>query len=117
MLKKVLAVEDREHTQTYWEDMLSGKVELIFASSIQEAEEKFVANPDIVAIVMDACVPGAMPNTMPLVEKFRAKFTGPMIATSNDDTFCEELVQAGCNHKCGKNSVPQKLCEILGLQV
>lgn len=113
--KKVLFVEDRAWQQKDWLEALDGKVEIISALSIAEAEEKFTANTDIAAIVMDACVPGDEPNTIPLVKKFRETFTGPMIATSSYFGYRQMLVRAGCDHDCAKYKVPEKLCEILGL--
>ena len=115
VLVKVLIVEDREFMQEIWRRILEGKIEVISALSIEEAERMFAANPGIVAVVMDACVPGREINTIPLVEKIRATFTGPMLTTSDNPAFNQMLIKAGCNHECLKEKVPEKLCEILGL--
>ena len=120
MIKKVLVVEDGELLQKLCKKALGGKVKIVSAFSIEEAEEKFATNPDIIAIVMDGRVPGGepnteSPNTEPLVRKFRTTFAGPMLATSSNPMFCQKLVKAGCDYECDKVFVPQKLCEILGL--
>ena len=115
MSKKVLVVEDEEYLHGKWNRELDGKVVLVSALSIEEAEEKFTTNPDIDAIVMDACVPGDSPTTPPLVRKLRETFTGPMIAISSLGSYRRQLVQAGCNHESTKDSLPQKLIEVLGL--
>lgn len=94
---------------------LSNKVKVIRALCIEEAKKKFAANRNIVAIVMDACVPGNLPNTQPLVKKLREKFTGPMIAASSAPEFSQALVDAGCSHKCDKDFVPDMVRKILGL--
>ncbi len=115
-LKKVLIVEDSYRYQLDYESALDGKVVLVAAFSITEAEEKFATNPDIDAIVFDACVPGETPTTPPLVRKFRETFTGPMIATSSDPFFQQELVAAGCDYESIKDGLPSKLLEILGIE-
>lgn len=114
MSKKVLIVDDEEFWQDYWRKELGEKVVMVSARTIKEAEEQFAANPDIVAIVMDACVPGDRPNTPPLVRKFRETFSGPMIAISSSWNNRDELVEAGCDHTSAKNPLPRKLLEVLG---
>lgn len=114
-MNKVLIIEDKKFLQDGWKRELEGKAEVISALSIAEAEKQFFANPDIVAIVMDACVPGEEPTTLPLVRKFRATFTGPMIAISGSQSYRNWLLQAGCDHECPKHSVVQTLTELLGL--
>lgn len=113
MILKVLAVEDEEMIQNLWRRQLEGKVEIISAFTIKEAEGKFSANPDVAVILMDGCMPGNELNTLPLVRKFRETFTGQMIATSS--RFSWELVKAGCSYECAKTLVPSLLLEILGL--
>lgn len=114
-MKKVLIVEDTERLHRQWREELGNEIELISAYSIGEAERLFAANPDITAIVMDACVPGSTPNTQPLVRKIRETFTGPIIATSGAAFYREGLLQAGCSHEASKNDVPKMVCEVLGL--
>ena len=115
MNKKVLIVEDEEYMYKRWCQELDGRVALLFAPSIEEAEEQFIANPDIVAIVMDACVPGDSPTTPSLVRKFRQTFTGPMIAISRLESYRRQLIQAGCDHESTKDAMPAKVLEVLGL--
>ena len=115
MNKKVLIVEDEEYKYDEWRRVLDDKVVLLFAPSIEEAEEQFTANPDLAAIVMDACVPGDSPTTPPLVRKFRESFTGPMIAISSLGSYRRQLVHAGCDHESTKDAMPAKVLEVLGL--
>jgi len=114
-MKKVLIVEDSQAYQSGWAKQLKGKVEVISAFTRLEAEEKFNANPDVVAIVMDACVPEHKPNTMVLVMEFRETFKGPIIAQSDEPSYRQMLVKYGCNFECKKDDVPAKLCEILAI--
>ena len=114
-LPKVLVVEDLEQFHDFWGSRLEGKVTLVSAFSIREAQEQFAQNPDVVAIVMDACVPGNAPTTQPLVRKLRETFTGPIIATSSLPEYRQELLRAGCDHECEQEMLPQKLCDVLGL--
>jgi CheY-like chemotaxis protein len=115
-MKKILIVEDSQLLQMVWKKTFAGKLEVICAFSVSEAEEKFTIHSDIIAIVMDGCVPGTEFNTGPLVIKFRAKFTGPIIAVSSFPHLRQELVSAGCSHQCDKMFLPQKLREVLNLQ-
>lgn len=115
-MKKVLVVEDDRWRHSQWRIGLDGK-EVLFVSAltISEAEKLFAENPDIVAIIMDACVPGSRLTTEPLVKKFRETFAGPMIAASVDPNFRQMLLRAGCDYESEKDSVSQKLIEVLGL--
>ncbi|MBU2595668.1 response regulator [Patescibacteria group bacterium] len=112
---KVLVVEDDLEWHRRWEKMLEGRVVILSAFSIKEAEEQFALHPDFSAIVMDVCVPGDDPTTPPLVRKFRETFKGPMIAVSSMRAYRVELLLAGCDHESEKGSLPQKLREVLGL--
>ena len=120
-IKKVFVIEDSIFFHKLWGKALEGKVELIWAISIEEAKVKFADNPDITAIVMDGCIieGGALSkalNTESLVKEFhQIKPEVPIIAVSGNPEFREKLVQAGCSHECRKHSVPAKLCKILGL--
>jgi CheY-like chemotaxis protein len=114
-MQKVLIVEDEKYRYDRWRREFDNKVMLIFAPSIEEAEEQFAASPDIAAIVMDACVPGDSPTTPPLVRKFRQTFTGPMIAISSVWEYRLTLVRAGCDHESTKDAMPAKVLEVLGL--
>lgn len=115
MSKKVLVVEDDESLYDRWRRELDSKVVLICAPSKLEATSQFIKNPDIVAIAMDACVPGNSPNTLSLVQAFRRTFTGPMIAISSLGIYRKQLIQAGCDHESTKEDLPAKLLEVLGL--
>lgn len=112
-LKKVLIVEDNKNYRRTYESALNGRVQMLAALSISEAEELFAANPGINAIVMDACVPVDTPTTLP--RKIRKTFAGPMIAASSDRDYRQELVHAGCDHEVPKGHVPAKLIEVLSL--
>ncbi len=115
MLPKVLIVEDGRGYQAHWSTRLRGKVEILSAYTIREAETLFFSSVDITAIVMDACVPGESPTTPPLVQKMRETFFGPIIAASSSEYYRQELMDAGCDHECTKTEVPQKIMEILNL--
>jgi len=115
VLPKVLIVEDMKSFHRLWNLMLHSKIELLSAISIDEAEKSFADNPDVAAIAMDGCVPGRHINTLPLVRKMRETFKGPMIAIASDYDHRKELMQAGCDYEVDKNSLPEKLIEVLRL--
>lgn len=117
MSKKVLVVEDEMWRFEYWQGKLGDRATIIGASTIEEGEELFGANPDIDVIVIDGCVPGSELNTIPLVRKFRETFKGPMIAISGNGSFREELMKVGCNREAeDKMQLHQVILETLGLE-
>ncbi|MFA5870871.1 MAG: response regulator [Candidatus Paceibacterota bacterium] len=115
-MKKVLIIEDKAVFQGLWEMELDGKVLLFQAISIPEAKNIFYQNPDLSVITMDACVPGDEPNTIPLVEEIRKTYSGPIIATSSDENFCEALIKAGCNYGISKENVAEEILKVLSLK-
>ena len=115
MTKKVLIVDDSIQWQKIWGEMLGGKIEVISAYSIKEARGKFADNPDVDAIVMDACVPGDEPTTPPLVIEFRKTYKGPIVAISSLPEYQKILMHVGCDHSADKNTMPEYLLNFLGL--
>ena len=113
--KKVLIVEDERR----WQELLAETiVQLgrlpIEAMTVKEGERLFRENPDVVAILMDACVPGDTPTTVSLVRKIRDEmYRGPIVAMSSVLEYRELLVVAGCSHQCDKSDLLQRLPEIL----
>ncbi len=125
-MRTVLVVEDGDYWWSLYRDELEGKVRLLRATSVEEAERLFDAYYlDVACIIMDGCVAkdgcmprvGAPPNTMELVRRIRLTYVGPMIAASVDPGNWWVLVDAGCNqdYHVEKYRVPQKVLEILGL--
>ncbi len=114
--KVVLHVEDK----LLYQDLLAADLrrfaEVIRASSIIEAEAKFAANQGVIdVIVMDACVPGETPNTLPLVALIRQTFKGPMIASSGFPGFRKDLMAVGCDSESPKEEVGAAVLSALGL--
>jgi len=115
---KIIIVEDDERLQRAWVKTLAifhGEVAVISAFTVKEAEEKFSANPDVTLIVLDACVPGDDINVLPLLEKMRETFKGPIIAASSSPSGNEILVKAGCDFGCRKEAVVSAIIKMLKL--
>lgn len=101
----------------YYTRVLAGKgIEVLNAFTVEGGAELFKTNPDIKAVVMDACVPGDEPTTLPLVLEFRKTFTGPMIAISGDHEYRRELMEAGCDHQSIKADLPDLLLKLLNMR-
>ena len=115
MLKKVLIVDNRDDWQRRWSEALKEEAEVISAFSVAEAEEKFYTNPGIKAIVVCTCGfnDDEMPITIPLIERFRETFDGPMIGTSCELLDRASFKREGCNHVATRFSMPYKLLSIL----
>lgn len=116
-MKRVLMVDDREQNHAKLRPLLVGKVELVSALTIEEAERLFENGEQFDAIIMDACVPGNRPTTVPLVEMIRrGGFTGPMIAASSVWFYCKKLVEAGCDYQIeNRNDLAAKIFKLLGV--
>ena len=111
---KVLIVEDNEQWQGIWTRHLEREGATVFAaSSLKEGERLFQANPDLTLVIMDGCVPGERPNSMPLVQKMRQTFHGPIVAGSGNPDVGKTLVEAGCSHWALKHMVLGLVSKIL----
>ena len=116
MKPKILIVEDRDIYQSLYRDYIQSAAEILAAKSLDEGKRLFDENPDIVLVVMDACVPGSKPNSMNLIIHIRQTFNGPMIAASSDPDYRDILVETGCNLKSPKEKVPDLVRELLRLR-
>jgi len=112
---KVFIVEDSKEWREVWDKILSKRVTLLLADTLQEAQNIFDREYDIALIAMDACVPGSIPTTPPLVQKIRKTFLGPIIAISSDPTYNKELILAGCDHECSKEELGSFISKFLEL--
>lgn len=112
---KVLLVEDNEEYLRHYRRELGEKVTLLVAESLEDGERLFGANPDVALVVMDACVPGDTPNSMPLVRKIRQTFAGPIIASSSYEKYRMELMEAGCDREADKSEVPDLVGQLLSV--
>jgi CheY-like chemotaxis protein len=111
---KVLLVEDIDFFHGLLKEKLGDKIIVLSAFTIDQARDIFEKNPDIKAVIMDFFVPGKTEqNTLGLTGEIRAKFSGPMIATSA--TSQTELLKAGCDHETDKQDAWKKIKELLGL--
>jgi len=115
MQAKVLIIEDDKIIQSAFAAILRGKVIILSAFTIEQAEELFESNPDIHIIAVDGEVPRGTP-TISLVVKIRKTFTGPMIAISNHPDNRAKLLRAGCDYETAKELLPSMLREILSSQ-
>jgi DNA-binding response OmpR family regulator len=112
-MKKVLIVEDYPDMNKAYEYGMRDNFELLFAVNHEQALDLFAKNNDVDLIVMDACLKGDVPDTIPLVTEFRKTFTGPIIATSSSVEYRKALLNAGCTFQCEKSQVAQRAREIL----
>jgi len=110
-MKRVLIVEDNVALIRIWTMSLL-KLEIVSATSITEAEEKFENfGADFAAIVLDGSVLANPMSeyddalTLELAIKFRKTYKGLMIAASSDPDIRERLMASGCNLQCDKQFV------------
>ena len=115
-MKKILVVEDDGYYFSVIKEGLEGKVEILRAIMVEQAEKIFEKTPDFDLIVMDACVPGSKVTTIPLVEKIiKSGYNKPIIASSANESFRQYLLNAGATHEAKKLDVANKVLELLNL--
>lgn len=112
-LPKVLFVEDMKEWHLILGHYLNGEAELINAETIDEARRLFNENPDLKLIIMTACVPGSVVNTLELTREFRERFKGVMIGMSAIQKFADSLVASGCNFSICKVHITDNIQKIL----
>ena len=116
-MRTVLVVEDDYRYYRIIKREFAGAVKLIRAKTINQARASFRDNSDIDLIIMDACVPGAVPNTTPLVrEIIESGYSKPIIAASGIMPFSYELIEAGATHYAKKEEAAKLALELLSKQ-
>ncbi|MES2623409.1 MAG: hypothetical protein V4576_03305 [Patescibacteria group bacterium] len=120
MKNKVLIVDDeerpRKHHRLILEEDLPGMVETLTAATLEEANRLFDENKDdLILVVMDACLEGSRPDTLPLVHRMRKEgFKGKIIANSSMPEYQQTLLNAGCDQaSSGKNELEDDIVEIV----
>ena len=112
----IFIVEDSPSCQKYYADIQKEQVTIVSARSLTEANEKWDSIQEIALVVMDGCIDNRdRPDTVPLIQKIRETFSGPMIAASSSVDYRKMLMRAGCSHEAAKPLVPAKVLELLGL--
>lgn len=113
---KILVVEDNEPDFSDMELGLSNLAVVFWAETLEKGEACFRENPDVDLIIMDACVPGNEPNSMPLIASILASgYTKPIIAISGMANFSRMLVTAGATHEATKQGVVKMARDLLNL--
>jgi len=113
---KVLVVEDDDRDFEEIRKGFDDRFEILWGKTLQEGEVIFTDNQDICLVIVDACVPGSRPTSMPLVKKICASgFTGAIIAVSGQEYFSKMLLKFGATHETAKWQAPALAIKILGL--
>lgn len=113
-LPKILMVEDDRDVIRAWSLWLRQESIMLVASTVEQASELFIQNPDICLIVMDGCLTGFELETVDLIKKFRQTFAGPIVAASANRDYCLRMMEAGCSHDAGrKDKVPELVLSLL----
>jgi len=114
---RILVVEDTSELVSVWKRQIASKkfeARIVWAASVQRAEEEFTQNPDFDAIIMDCCVPGNQPTTLNLTKMIRQRgFTNPIIAKSSHPDYCNMLLEAGASHVAVNGNVVLALLNAL----
>jgi hypothetical protein len=102
---KVLFIEDYDDLIRIYKRAFGEMVEMIIASTLQEAEVLFFQHKDSLdAIVTDACLHRHVPDTPPLIRKIReVGFTRFILGVSGRDSYLIDLKAAGCDEVLEKN--------------
>ncbi|MDD5043207.1 MAG: hypothetical protein PHD51_00885 [Patescibacteria group bacterium] len=118
-IKKVLLVEDnalsRRGIVSVIKIFAGAEVEVLEAASESAAKRLFKDNPDVDLMLVDGRLTsgGTEPDTIELVKLFRRDFSGPMVAISDQDSYNNLLLSAGCSHAIVKSTFFDKFEEFL----
>lgn len=113
---KVLIADDLTWVIQDWESTLSEYgIEVVKATTIRELCEVFLAHEhEIEAIILDGCMPGDSPNTIPFVHIAREiGFDKPIIAASGLERYRDWMVRAGCSHQAPKEQAAELVADLL----
>jgi hypothetical protein len=112
----VLIADDLPDVIRSWESELDEYgIGVVKATTIRQLCEVFFAHEfEIEAIILDGCIPGHSPNTIPFVRLVREiGFTKPIIAASSSEVYREMMLNAGCSHEAPKEQAVELLVEVL----
>lgn len=116
MLPVVLVVEDSLRWGEAYGRELESVCQVVVATDQRDAQAAFEQHLDrLAAIVMDACVPGEVPNTQDLTAMFRARFAGPIVAASSNPMYSMDLLNYGASEWTTKALVPRHVLRLLRL--
>ena len=82
---------------------------------LEGAHDAIDENHGLFAIVLDGCVPGAVPNTIPLIKhilSLELPSLQAIVAVSNEEKYRKRMLTAGCTHETTKNAVATLLNKI-----
>jgi len=115
-MNKVLVVDSNKVLREMWPRLFKGKYEIITASSVVEARQKFKDHSDIKAIVLgdlDLSVNNLSLSDSKvlsdLVVEFRETFEFRIITASTDPKLRRDLVSCGCDGECEKYALKDLL--------
>lgn len=106
-MPKVLLVEDHEDLGATWSALLQRDgIDVVWAKSLTGAKGLFDMHPDTDLMVVDACVDGRDPDSMPFIIYARSRgFDRPIIAKSSDPPRRLPLLAAGASHEAELNEL------------
>ena len=118
-MPKVLLIEDSKFfSELIKLDLENGGVEVLLSMTLDGGYELFCKHSDIDLIMIDACVPGDRPNSMPLVQRIVAGgYNKPIIACSSMPKYSRELISVGATHMADKNEAATMALHLLNIKL
>lgn len=113
-MKRILIIDDAPYLGVL-PALFAGDAEVDHVRSIPEAEEILPSIGKYDAVFLDACIPGSSVNTLPLLEKIRAVYSGRVIACSGMSAYNQTLVAGGATGAVLKECIAHKIREIVAL--
>ena len=99
-MKVLFLIEDGPDIITLWRrhvQRFPDQIRLVTASTFAEVDTVLETETFFDLVVMDGMIGGKQGDTVPLVQKIREVFKGPMVAASSDPKSVTELMEAGCD--------------------
>lgn len=118
----ILIVDDEQRHLAWHQHHLanSGRT-ILSASTLDELDAAYNANrKEIVAIILDGCIPGNSITTRPFIQRVRrdmdaGEYTGLLVAASSSSMFRLEMVRLGCTHNFPKEFAAERTLHLLNM--
>lgn len=110
--KLVLIADDLPEVISGWTAEL--KQHELRCLAVTSLEDLWIAydlyKDEISGMILDGCIPGDTPNTLPFIQMAREDgFTGQIVAASSSEFYRQMMMQAGCSDQSPKSDAVECL--------
>jgi DNA-binding NtrC family response regulator len=111
--RRILIIDPDESHLATWRTELGDKFHVTNASSIPDAEEIIMENPEFAAIAVESFLDGNTIQSLSFIERLRHTFRKPIIGIATKYEHQQQMILAGCNIYAIRLDLPNKIYEAL----